>query len=254
MKLYLSVDIEGICGISHWDEATPGKIGYPELQTRMTAHVAAACEGAVAAGTTEILVKDAHGPARNIEPDRLPPCARLIRGWSGHPLMMVQELDETFDALGMVGYHARAGSGANPLAHTMSSGSIALLSINGQPVSEFHIHAWAGAMVGVPTVFVSGDEAICADAAELVPAITAVPVLRGVGESTISLHPDVAEGRIRKGMQDAMGGDWDACHPEIPEELVLEIRYHKPARAYAKSFYPGAQLVGDRTVVLETTE
>ena len=63
----------------------------------------AACEGAIAAGASEILIKDAHGSGRNIIAARLPDCARLIRGWSGHPLCMVQELDESFDALMFAG-------------------------------------------------------------------------------------------------------------------------------------------------------
>jgi D-amino peptidase len=219
----------------------------------MTQHVAAACEGAVAAGADAILVKDAHASARNVFADRLPECAEIVRGWSGHPLMMVQELDESFDALAMVGYHARASSGGNPLAHTMSSSNIALLSVNGDPVSEFHLHAWAGAMFGVPTVFVSGDEALCEHALALVPAIEAVPVMRGVGDSSVGLHPKVAERRIREGMQAALGRDANACRLELPADFSLEIRYHKATRAYAKSFYPGARLVDDTTVGLEAT-
>ena len=70
MKLYLSADIEGICGIASWDETMPDRAGYPEFRERMTAHVAAACEGAVKAGADHIRIKDAHGNARNIFADR----------------------------------------------------------------------------------------------------------------------------------------------------------------------------------------
>jgi len=44
---------------------------------------------------------------------RLPKEVRLIRAWSSHPLMMVQELDETFQAAMMIGYHSRAASGGS---------------------------------------------------------------------------------------------------------------------------------------------
>jgi D-amino peptidase len=71
-----------------------------------------------AAGAKEIVIKDAHATGRNIIASRLPACARLVRGWSGHPLAMVQELDESFDALVLVGYHSKAGTQDNPLAHT----------------------------------------------------------------------------------------------------------------------------------------
>ncbi len=254
MKLYISADIEGIAGIAHWDEARQDRPDYAEFRERMTAHVAAACEGAVEGGATDIRVKDAHGSGRNVFAERLPECTRVIRGWSGHPLMMVQEIDESFDALAMVGYHARAGSDGNPLAHTMSSSKIALMSLNGEPISEFRLHAWAGAMYGVPTIFVSGDEALCEEVRALEPAIVTVPVLRGIGDSTESLHPRVAERSIREGMQDAMQGDLTACCLELPSHFDLRIRYHQAKRAYTKAFYPGLRKLDDATVSLETDD
>ena len=121
MNVYISADIEGITGITHWDETEKtNPDDYIQYQDQMTKEVAAACEGALNAGATEILVKDAHDSGRNILADRLPEDVKLIRGWSGHPLCMVQELDESFDAAVFIGYHSRAGSDANPLAHSMS--------------------------------------------------------------------------------------------------------------------------------------
>ena len=74
------------------------RVSYAEFREQMTAEVAAACEGALNAGAEAIVVKDAHGTGRNILPERLPESVILIRGWSGHPLSMIQELDDTFDA------------------------------------------------------------------------------------------------------------------------------------------------------------
>jgi D-aminopeptidase len=81
MKAYISADIEGITGTTHWDEATKSKPDFREFQEQMTAKVAAAYEGALRAGATEILVKDAHASARNILAAKLPREARLVRGW-----------------------------------------------------------------------------------------------------------------------------------------------------------------------------
>ncbi len=136
MKVYISADIEGTAGITNWEEAEKPHATYQEFRARMTDEVVAACEGAIEAGAKEILVKDAHDSGRNIIAARLPDCARLIRGWSGHPFSMVQELDESFDALLFVGYHAKAGSDDNPLAHTLRL-RIAHLAINGEIASDF---------------------------------------------------------------------------------------------------------------------
>jgi D-amino peptidase len=255
MKVYISADIEGIVGISHWDEAEPEKPeAYLPFAERMTQQVTAACEGAVAAGAKEILVRDAHADARNLDASGMPECVQLVRGWSGHPLLMAQELDESFDAMTLIGYHSRAGSGGNPLAHTMSSSRITWLALNGAPVSEFHLFAWAGALFDVPVVFVSGDEALCEDVRALNPSIHRCPVLRGVGASTISLHPEVARRRIREGMEEALRGDLAACRLTLPDHFELEIRYREAARAYAKGFYPGARPADDHRVVFEADD
>ena len=79
---------------------------------------------AISAGATEIWVKDAHDTARNLIAARLPPQARLMRGWSGHPYQMVDGLDASFKALLMIGYHSRAGSDTNPLAHTLTCSAL----------------------------------------------------------------------------------------------------------------------------------
>ena len=98
MKVFISVDIEGCAGITHWDEADKKHADYPEFREQMTREAVAAIEGAQAAGATEILVKDAHSSGRNLITAMLPESIRLVRSWAGHPLCMVQELDDSFDA------------------------------------------------------------------------------------------------------------------------------------------------------------
>ena len=66
MKVYISADIEGVTGTSHWDETDKLKPDYNEFREQMTAEVSAAGEGALQAGNTEIWVKDAHATARNL--------------------------------------------------------------------------------------------------------------------------------------------------------------------------------------------
>lgn len=254
MKIYISADIEGIAGITSWDEANPQKPDYAALRDRMTRHVAAACEGAVAGGAEEILVKDAHADGRNVVPEKLPRCARLVRGWSEHPFFMVQELDRTFSAAAMIGYHSGASSGANPLAHTLSSSRVARLALNDEPMTEFHLYGYACALHDVPVVLVSGDEALCRTAEQVNPAITTVPVMQGIGASTVSIHPDEAADRIREGMTTAVKADRDACRVTLPEHFALEVRFKEAALAYRAAFYPGARSRDAHTVALETDD
>jgi D-amino peptidase len=253
MKVYISADIEGITGSTHWDEATKSKSDYREFQEQMTAEVAAACEGALRAGATEILVKDAHASARNILAAKLPRQARLVRGWSGHPFSMVQYLDETFHALLMVGFHSSAGADANPLAHTIS-GRVARFKINGRYASEMLLHAYAAALVNVPLVFIAGDAGICQQATSLNPHITTTAVKQGVGASTLSLHPHLAVDKIREGAQAALEGDVSSCQLQMPEQFSVEIEYRDHAQAYRSSFYPGASQKSPHAIQFETDD
>jgi D-amino peptidase len=253
MKIYISADIEGIAGISHWDEAKKAHATYQEFRAEMTEEVVAACEGAIGAGATQILIKDAHDTGRNIIAGRLPDCAKLIRGWSGHPLAMVQELDESFAALVLIGYHSKAGSQDNPLAHTLTL-AIAGLRLNGELCSEFRLHSYAAALYGVPVVFISGDKGICAEAAELIPSIKPVAASEGRGSSTISIPPALAQRLIREGVGASLKGDLSRFRIKLPENFVLEVTFTNPTDAYAKAWYPGARQSGPQTVRFESKD
>ncbi len=253
MKFFISADIEGITGVTHWDETDLEKEGFASAREQMTAEVVAACEGALQAGATEIWVKDAHDSARNILFSRLPHEARLIRGWSSHPLMMMQELDETFQAAALIGYHSRAGSNTSPLAHT-NTGALMSVTINGQQASEFLICAYAASMLKVPLVFVSGDKGLCDEVTGVNPAIGTVAVKQGVGNSTINIHPELATARIRQGVANALQGDLSKCHLPLPDHFMVEIQYKDHTKAYTNSFYPGAELKDPKTIRFENDQ
>jgi len=251
MKIFISADIEGITGTTHWDEATKKSPDFREFQEQMTAEVNAACEGALSAGATEIYIKDAHASARNLIAAELPQESKLIRGWSEHPFSMVQELDETFDAAMMIGYHSRAGSDGNPLAHTIS-GKASSIKLNERYASEFLLHAYAAALVKVPLVFLSGDEDICAESESVIPNITTLAVKKGVGASTISIHPHLAVDKTRQGVERALQGDLQACQIDLPEYFNVEIIYKDHANALHASFFPGASLKAPHVIEFET--
>jgi D-amino peptidase len=250
MKVYISVDIEGVCGITHWDEAEIGKPGYERFRDQMTAEAAAACEGALAAGVTDLVVKDAHWTARNIIPERQPEDVRLIRGWTGDPLYMITEIDESFDALAVVGYHSGAGNGGNPLAHTAAGSEFKVL-VNGEAMSEYRLHSLAAAELGIPTVFLSGDTLLCESAKAAQPAIHTVATNTGKGAATVSIHPARAVDAIRSGVEAALKDKAARALPALSDRYELELWYDKNEDAYAASFYPGATLHAPHAVRFE---
>ncbi|QGU94078.1 amino acid amidase [Clostridium bovifaecis] len=248
MKIYISADIEGTTGITNWDETEKLKSDYSKFQEQMNREVKAACEGAVKAGADEIWVNDAHDSGRNLSPSLFPQNTKIIRGWAGHPFSMVQELDNTFDAVLFTGYHSHGGSKHNPLAHTMNPYDVDYIKINGEYASEFTLHAYAAAYVGVPSVFVSGDKGLCEDVGKFNKNIRTVAVNEGVGASTISIHPDLAVEQIEREVEEALKSDLSLCKIKLPEEFYLEIGYVSHTKAYRFSFYPGAKLVSPKVI------
>ncbi|TPL45615.1 peptide ABC transporter [Mesorhizobium sp. B2-4-4] len=253
MKIFISADIEGTAGIQSWDEAERTHADHREFRELMTGEVLAACEGARAAGATEIMIKDAHDSGRNLILERMPPFARIVRGWSGHPDAMMFGIDESFDAALYTGYHSKAGVEDNPLAHT-STLRISRLILNGETASEFTLNALCAARYGVRSVFLSGDEGICADARALVPGIATVDTLKGIGAATISLAPAAARGAICEGVERALRDRARQALPSMPERVEIIIEFSNPVDAYRASWYPGVRRHGPRAVAFASND
>ena len=254
MKIFLSADMEGTCGIVSWPEterSTP--FDYTPAQKQMTREVAAACRGALAAGADEILVTDAHDSARNLDPACLPREIRMNRSWSGDPLSMMSGLDrESFGAVFFTGYHAWAGCPGNPLSHTMNLRNDHV-TLNGERCSEFLINAYTAGYYGVPVALLTGDKALCDFAKALIPAITTVPVNEGRGGSVTSLHPDEAVARIEAAAKEAVSKA-DQCQVPMPDHFHMEIDFTRHHVAYSKSFYPGAVLKDGKIVCFDSDD
>ena len=253
MKVFISADIEGTAGITDWGEANRTMPEYAEFREYMTDELVAACKGARAAGATEILVKDAHASARNLILSKLPDFVQVVRGWSGHPDKMMFGIDESFDAALYTGYHSKAGVEDNPLAHT-STLRISRLTLNGETASEFTLNALCAARYGVRSVFLAGDEGICADARALVPEIVTVETLKGVGAATISLAPAAARAAMREGVERALGDGAQHAVPRIPERIEIVIEFSNPVDAYRASWYPGVLRDGPRAVAFASDD
>lgn len=250
MKIYLSADMEGTAGIVHWNETTADHPQYAYFREQMSREVAAACEGALAAGATEILVMDAHDSARNIIPTMLPEQARLFRGWDDTPEMMVAGLDETFDGVLFTGYHAAAGTDFNPLSHTMSL-KVFTITCNGKLLSEFDINAMAAAALGVPVFFLSGDKGVCQAALQANPGMLTVATSEARGSGAISLQPDAAVKQIKATVEQALRLSRADCLYPLPPYFQIEVRFKEHLPAARASHYPGVTQTDAKTVAFE---
>ena len=251
MKLFISADIEGTAGITCWDETEYGHPRYSYFAEQMTREVSAVCGAASNLGW-DILVKDAHDSARNILPDKLHPSATLLRGWARDINCMMSGIDtDSFDAVAFTGYHSAAMSEGNSLSHTMTTAAHCV-KINGKYASEFVINAYTAAMYGVPVVFLSGDEALCEAAKELIPGITTYATKKGFGSACISKHPDKVCDDLFRAAREALSGDFkEKCKLKLPKHFSVEITYRDINDATRYACYPGVVRLDGKTLLFE---
>lgn len=207
MKVHISVDYEGCAGIFNWiDRGDEDNAGHAAASRRiMTEEANAAVLGILDTFPyAEIVVADSHGGARNILPESLHPKAELIGGWP-RTQGMVEGLDESFDMMFLVGYHARAGDTGGALDHTFSGSTVQEVRVGNRPVGEAEINAAVGGHFGVPLSLVSGDDVLARGLRGVLdPEVRIVEVKRGISRyASRSLHPEEARRRIRKAAGEA---------------------------------------------------
>ncbi len=246
MKVYVSADIEGVTGTNNWNETELGQGEYVPFAKQMTLETKAACEGILEVGGKEIVVKDAHDSGRNIDINLLPKNAKLIRGWTSDPYSMIGGIDESFDAAVFIGYHSGAGQDGSPLAHTMNTNTN-YIKINGMYATEYLIHAYAAAELGIPVVFLSGDKMLCENVKKFNPEIEVTAVKEGIGNATKSINPQLSCELIKDGVIKGLK-KLNKCKIQIPEKFEVEINYKQHYLARKASYYPGVTQIAPYTI------
>jgi D-amino peptidase len=212
----------------------------------MTAEANAAIEGALAAGADHVLVNDSHWLMRNLLAEELHPAAELLSGGPKARSMM-EGVDLGFDAALCVGYHARAGVGQAVIDHTYTS-RVHEARLNGRPVGELAINAALAGTFDVPVALVSGDQALAAEARDLLgPAVETVIVKHAVGRfAARSVSPAAACALIRDGVIAALGRAHAPFRLATP--VRLEVDFAETQMADMAELVPGSIRTAGRTV------
>jgi D-amino peptidase len=261
MRVYVSVDLEGIAGIGHPLPTRRGDDGYPAAVLLMTGETNAAIDGAFRAGATEVLVNDSHGGMYNLPPGDIDRRARLLEGqkvWSmvagAGPLGTGES--PRFDVALFVGYHARAGHPRGTLAHTYT-GQPVETRLNGTLTGEYGINAAVLGAWGVPIGLVAGDDALATDVEAMLPWAERVVVKAAHGtNAAASVHPEVAADLIREAAARAIGqaAAGQLRRYEVESPVVIEVEYRRGIEADAAALVPGNTRFGDRGVRTEAPD
>ncbi len=253
MKVFLSVDMEGICGITSARQTNSQNPEYAQARLWMTDDVNAAVAGALEGGATEVIVRDAHGPATNIPPDRLHPSARLMAGWT--PVLdMMQGLDESFGVAFLIGYHPGPPAAGGVLTHTYNVEAIREVRINGISAGETLINAVQAGSYGVPVGLVTGERALHDEIREVLPGSEFVETKVGFGYQSALLEPmEACRGKIREAAarvvrETRAGRPRPVYRPALP--IRARIDFHRAEPCLAARSVPGVEAVDSRSVDL----
>ena len=255
LKVFISVDMEGITGVVHTDQTSVTGSDYSRARKWMTEDVNAAILGALDAGATEIIVNDSHGSMRNILLSDLHPAASLISG-SPKPLLQMDGIDSSVDAVMFIGYHPRAGTMNGILDHTISGGIVRSIVINGMEMPEVGINALIAGHYNVPVVLVAGDKAVCDQAREILGnSVVTVAVKEAIGRyAAMNLSLEKAHQLIRQQAKIALEKRKQIQPFKLTAPYRIELTYHTSSMADNGSAVPGAKRLSPRTVQIESND
>src|SRR4051812_35504832 len=252
VRAYISVDMEGVAGISHANPTRRGDYGYAQAVELMVGEANAAIDGAFEGGATDVTVNDSHGGMYNLTPEALDRRARLVEGKK--PLSMVEAAaDANFDVALFVGYHARAGHPTGVISHTYNPRAV-LVEIGGRPASEAAVNALYLGSFGVPVAMVTGDDALAAELDDWLPWAETVVVKHAISyQAADSVHPSLARDLIRdaarRSVERARGEGTDLQPLTMEPPIDLRMEFTTPAQADFVAVMPGFDRVADRSVV-----
>ena len=249
MKILIAVDMEGITGVTNWDQVTPGHAEYARFRKLMTQDVNAAIRGAFDAGADDITVADGHWNGSNILIEELDPRTRLNSG-SPSPFSMMQGIDESVDGVFFVGYHARNGTPNAILDHTWSSKTVANVWLNEILTGEFGLNGAVAGYFGAPVILVTGDQTACAQVVEQLGDMETAIVKQASGRFAAEcLAPQVTQEMIYLAASRAVQRLQDG---EVPDPFVLDapirvtVEFFTSDMADRASKIPGTRRDGTR--------
>jgi len=249
LKILIVNDIEGISGIDNVRQIHYGFKEFEDGRIQVTEDVNAAVRGLRAAGATEILVADSHGaggPNKNIIPEKL---MRNVKLFQEGPVYkrLKEAADESVDAAVFVGFHAMANTRDGFLRHTITLEP--RIRINGKPVGETAIDAYALAEYGIPVIMATGDQALVREASTFLPGIETVQVKTSLDCKTTSCLPLPEARRMIETAATRALSRIDEFEPvQIAKPIGIDISFPRKEQTDLCETIPRAKRKGEETI------
>lgn len=248
MKIYISVDFEGINGVSKFsqvEKTAPREynIAIEQLHKELNAVI----KGAFRANVDNITVNDAHSLMTNIDLTRLDDRVELVTGKPKY-ISMMAGLDNSYQAAILLGYHAKSGTAGACMAHTFSD-KIASVKINNKEVGEAYLNSLYAATLNVPVALVTGDEALTEEVYEQIGEIPSVSVKRALGMHSVVCKPN---GLVLTELEEAtfktLSNPTNWIINKLPPPYELEVNVIQIVMADLIELMPGLNRTGSKSI------
>jgi D-amino peptidase len=256
VKIYVVCDLEGIAGVVDFKQQCMADGAFYGQAIRMaTRELNALVDGAMAGGATEVYAWPGHGAfPGGIDVELLHPKCRLVmHAGDAGPV----GYDASFDAMFLLGLHAMAGTEGGVLAHSFTP-ILEHVWLNGAEIGEIAMNMLGFGAVGVPCVFVSGDQAAVDEARALVTGIEGAVVKWGLEEKetlgalsvrkAISLAPAQAQGTIRDAATRAMRTIDRVAPYRVDPPYTMRVQYIEEQYAEGMMQHAGMARIDETTV------
>jgi len=196
-NVFIITDLEGAAGVTRFEQASGKNHLIEQARKMLTAELNAVIRGINDFDPViNIHVWDGHG-AGGIDKADLLPVAKYLPPSRMHVPRYFK--NEQIDALLFVGQHAMSNTPGANLCHTMSHEAVDYYKLNGITIGEFGLWAAVAGEIGVPTIYLSGDDKACEEASWHIPGIVTTAVKTSTGLETATdlplslerLHHDV---------------------------------------------------------------
>ena len=254
MKIFISVDMEGIWGLVSSEHVSSKSKEYSRGRKLMMQETNWAIEECFANGATEVIVNDSHDEMDNLIIEELDPRAQLISG-GPKPLSMMEGIDETFDGVIYIGYHSRAGTINGVFNHTYSGKTISNVSINGKNMGECGINSGVAGYYGVPILAISGDDKVALQANEEIGDIETIVVKKAI--SRYCAH-NLSQNKVRElyktKIERALKNIKEKPILKYQGEITMDIEINKEVMADSAMLLPESTRLDEKTVRIQSKD
>lgn len=226
MNIYISIDMEGISGISSISQTDPNHRKYEEGLFYMKRELESILKILKNYNIKKIVVNDAHWNMDNLNIKDFENYEIELISGSPKMLSMMEGINSNFRYALFIGYHSSANSIKGFIDHTYSSYSISEIKINGKKVNEAYINGLIASYYNVSVGLISGDDRLIEECKDLFKEVEFVITKYSLSRYAVRLiNFNEVYKRYSTAIENMLKKDIKPL--DMPKEFEIEITFRR---------------------------